>query len=91
MARKKKKAGKTVTVGGRKRNYRKEYDRDHSSKEAKTNRAARNKARRVSGLKKGDSREVDHKKPLSKGGSNSKKNTRVVSMKANRRKGARGR
>ena len=39
------------------------------------------------GLKKGDPREVDHKKPLSKGGSNSKRNLRVVSRKTNRSKG----
>jgi 5-methylcytosine-specific restriction endonuclease McrA len=39
------------------------------------------------GLKKGDPREVDHKIPLSKGGSNSKKNLRVVSRKTNRKKG----
>lgn len=76
---------------GRTRNYSKEYDRDHASKKAKTDRAARNKARRQSGLKKGDSREVDHKRPLSKGGARSKANTRIVSRSTNRRKGARGR
>ena len=38
------------------------------------------------GLKKGDPREVDHKKPLSKGGSNSKSNLRIVSRKTNRKK-----
>ena len=41
------------------------------------------------GLKKGDPREVDHKKPLSKGGSNGKKNLRAVSKKVNRKKGNR--
>ena len=40
------------------------------------------------GLKVGDPREVDHIKPLSKGGSNSKRNLRIVSRKTNRRKGA---
>lgn len=40
------------------------------------------------GLKVGDPREVDHIKPLSKGGSNSKRNLRVVSRTTNRRKGA---
>lgn len=39
------------------------------------------------GLKKGDPREVDHKVPLSKGGSNSKRNLRVVSRTTNRKKG----
>ena len=40
------------------------------------------------GLEAGDPREVDHKKPLSKGGSNNKNNLRVVSQKTNRKKGA---
>lgn len=70
-----------------KRDYKKEYARDHSSSKAKKDRAARNAARKRSGLKKGDAREVDHIKPLSKGGSNTKKNTRVVSRKTNRKKG----
>lgn len=72
----------------KKRDYKKEYKRDHSSAEAKKDRAARNKARRQSGLKKGDPREVDHVKPLSKGGSNSKSNRRVVSRSTNRKKGS---
>lgn len=71
----------------RKRNYRKEYDTYHAKPEQKKNRAARNKARRDMGLDKGDPREVDHKKPLSKGGSNSKSNLRVTSRTANRKKG----
>jgi len=75
---------------GRKRNYDEEYRRDHASRRAKKDRAARNKARRDMGLKKGDPREVDHKKPLSKGGSSGKKNLRVVSRRANRRKARKG-
>jgi len=74
-----------------KRNYKKEYSRDHSGRAAKKARAKRNAARRKAGLKKGDSREVDHIKPLSRGGSNSRRNTRVVSRKVNRSKGARRR
>ena len=54
----------------------------------KKNRAKRNKARREMGLKVGDPREVDHKKPLSKGGGNGKKNLRVVSRTTNRKKGS---
>jgi|TARA_Y100000401_G_scaffold105365_1_gene97959 5-methylcytosine-specific restriction endonuclease McrA len=73
----------------RKRNYRREYDTYHSKRKQKKNRAKRNTARRRSGLKVGDPREVDHKKPLSKGGSNGKRNLRVVSRRTNRRKGAR--
>ena len=72
----------------KKRNYKKEYKRDHSKPQDIKDRAARNEARRRAGLKKGDSREVDHKKPLSKGGSNSPKNTRVVSRTTNRKKGS---
>lgn len=49
-------------------------------------RANRNKARRKMGLKNGDPREVDHKKELSTGGGNGKKNLRVVSRKANANK-----
>ncbi|QDP49042.1 MAG: hypothetical protein Unbinned465contig1000_33 [Prokaryotic dsDNA virus sp.] len=69
------------------RNYKKEYKRDHSSPAAKRNRAARNTARRRVGLKKGDKREVDHRRPLSKGGTNKRSNLRVVSRTQNRRKG----
>lgn len=68
------------------RNYKKEYKDYHGTKEQKDNRNKRNKARRKLGLKKGDPREVDHKKPLSKGGSNGKKNLRAISKAANRRK-----
>jgi 5-methylcytosine-specific restriction endonuclease McrA len=69
------------------RNYKREYKKFQSSQKEKKHRAMRNKARRQSGLKKGDNREVDHRKPLSKGGSNSKSNRRIVSRAYNRRKG----
>ena len=71
----------------KKRDYKKEYREYHAKPQQKKNRAKRNKARKLMGLKVGDSREVDHKKPLSKGGSNSKTNLRVVSRKTNRKKG----
>jgi 5-methylcytosine-specific restriction endonuclease McrA len=70
------------------RDYRKEYRRDHASPKAKKDRAARNGARRKLGLKKGDGMEVDHVKPLSKGGGNGKGNLRAVKRKTNRRKAA---
>ena len=73
------------------RNYKKEYATFHGKPAQVKNRSKRNTARRAAGLAKGDPREVDHKKPLSKGGSNSKKNTRVVSRKTNRTKGAKAR
>lgn len=78
---------------GRRRDYKKEYERDHSTPGARKNRALRNKARRVATkegrVKKGDGKEIDHKRPLSKGGSNRRSNQRVVSRKVNRKKGAR--
>lgn len=70
-----------------KRDYKKEYKDYHSKPAQKKNRNARNKARRDQGLKVGDPREVDHKKPLSQGGSNSKSNQRVVKRSTNRKKG----
>lgn len=64
------------------------YEKYHASPEAKKDRAARNKARREAmkkgKVKKGDGKELDHKVPLSKGGSRSTSNTRVVSRKKNR-------
>jgi 5-methylcytosine-specific restriction endonuclease McrA len=74
------------------RNYKKEYARDHSSPKAKKQRAARNKARAqamaAGKVRKGDGKEIDHKRPLSKGGSNAKSNRRVVSRRTNRKKGS---
>ena len=49
-------------------------------------RAKRNKARKMAGLKVGDPREADHKKPLSEGGGNGKDNVRVVSKRVNAQK-----
>jgi len=71
------------------RDYAKEYKRDHSTPQDKKDRAARNTARAQAGLKKGDGKEVDHKKPLSKGGSNAPSNRRVVTRTTNRKKGDR--
>ena len=71
----------------KKRDYKKEYREYHGKPEQIKHRAERNAARKKMGLKKGDPREVDHKKPLSKGGSNSKQNLRVVSRTTNRKKG----
>ncbi len=70
------------------RDYKKEYKDFHGKPEQIKNRAMRNQARKTLGLKKGDKREADHKVPLSKGGSNQKRNLRAVSFKTNRRKGA---
>lgn len=69
------------------RDYKKELNWEKSSKPGRVkDRAKRNAARKMSGLSVGDSRQVDHKKPLSSGGTNSKKNLRVVSAKTNLKK-----
>lgn len=53
-----------------------------------TSKKEQREVKRMMGLKVGAPREVDHIKPLSKGGSNSKSNLRIVSRTTNRRKGA---
>lgn len=59
-----------------------------ATRKEKKKRAARNKARammkRAGRVKKGDGKDVGHKKPLSKGGSNSRSNLRVESRSKNR-------
>lgn len=76
---------KSNKATGRDYTYDKKYQ---SSPEQKRNRAKRNKARaeaiKDGRVKRGDKKDIDHKKPLSKGGSNKKSNTRVVSRKTNR-------
>jgi len=71
-----------------KKNYKKYW----GSKKAIADRSTRNKARRLAEkagkVKKGDGKEVDHKKPLFSGGTNSPKNLKVTSRKNNRTKGA---
>lgn len=91
MSEAKKKAVKCPQKNG-KRDYKCEYQKyGGASKKGKKDRAARNQARKVAKregrVKKGDGKEIDHKKPLSKGGSNAKSNQRVVSRAANRKKG----
>lgn len=72
------------------RDYGKEYREYHGKPEQIKRRAARNKARRLSGLKKGDGKEVDHKDGNPR--NNSSKNRRVTSNKsAHRAQGARKR
>lgn len=72
------------------RPYGKEYTEYHSSPEQKKNRAKRNAARaeleREGRVSKGDGKDVDHIKPLSKGGASTKSNLRVVPRSANRSK-----
>ena len=74
--------------GSMARDYKKEYRDFHGKPEQIALRSKRNKARRKLGLEKGDPREADHKRPLSKGGGNGRGNLRAVSRGTNRRKGA---
>lgn len=72
----------------KKRDYASEYKNYHSKPEQRKNRSKRTVARRQAEkdgrVKKGDGKDLDHKKPLRSGGSNSKSNTRVRSRSANR-------
>ncbi len=71
-----------------KRDYKREYEKYHSRPEQIKNRTERTTARRQANAAgvthKGDGKDIDHKKPLSKGGSNGKSNQRVVSASTNR-------
>lgn len=67
------------------RDYKREYALFHGKPEHVKERSERNKARRKKGLKKGDPREVNHKKPLSQGGTNSDKNLSLVKDKKRHR------
>lgn len=70
------------------RDYKREYANYQGTEVQKKNRAKRNKARReemaLGHVHKGDGKDVDHKKPLIKGGGVSLSNLRVVSEHANR-------
>ncbi|MFZ7136640.1 HNH endonuclease signature motif containing protein [Avibacterium avium] len=76
----------------RHRDYEKEYRSYHGTPEQIKKRSMRNKARRMMANELGKSaiagKEVDHKKPLSCGGSNARSNLQVMTKKANRKKGS---
>ena len=71
------------------------YERGQMTSKQKADNARRAKARRdaikAKRVRRGDGKHVDHIKPLSKGGSNGRSNTRVTTAKANQRKGNRRR
>lgn len=71
-----------------KRDYKKEYAKYHSRDEQIKNRSERTTLRRqanAAGItSKGDGKDLDHKKPLSKGGANTLSNARVTTKSANR-------
>ena len=65
------------------------YDKAYNSRPSQVKkRMARNRARaplmREGIVKKGDGKDVDHKVPLDRGGSNARSNLRVTSQKKNR-------
>lgn len=70
------------------RNYAQEYANYQGTEEQKKNRAKRNAARREAERKglvrKGDGMDIDHKKALSKGGSNAPSNLQAVPKSQNR-------
>jgi len=70
------------------RNYKSEYDNYQGTPEQIKKRGERVKARRMmektGAVTKGDGKDVDHKTPLRSGGTTTKSNLRVRSVKANR-------
>ena len=73
---------------GGKRDYKKEYAKYHSRPDQIEKRSERTTLRREANAKgithKGDGKNLDHVKPLSKGGANKLSNTRVVSESVNK-------
>ena len=71
-----------------KRDYKTEYAKYHSKPEQRANRSertvARNQANADGRTSKGDGTNLDHRVPLSKGGSSAKSNLRAVSKSSNR-------
>jgi hypothetical protein len=71
-----------------KRNFRQEYLNYDGTEVVKKKRAQRNKARRMlereGVVHKGDGLDVDHKKPLSKGGTTTRSNLKAVPASKNR-------
>lgn len=71
-----------------KRDYKQEYKDFHGKPEQIAKRAQRVKARRMmekeGAVHKGDGKDVDHIKPLKSGGTTTRSNLRVRSVKANR-------
>ncbi len=71
-----------------KRDYKREYDKYHGTAEQRANRSERTVARNQSNAdgrtSKGDGTNLDHRVPLSKGGTSAKSNLRVVSESSNK-------
>jgi len=73
-----------IIMAEKARDYKQEYRDYHGRPEQIKERAQRNAARDRMGLKVGDPREVDHKRPISQGGTNSSRNLRAMSQATNR-------
>lgn len=71
-----------------KRNYKKEYQNYQGTATQIANRSDRNQARaamvKAGKAHKGDGKDVDHRVPISKGGTNSQSNLRVQTKSENR-------
>lgn len=68
-----------------KRDYSKQKNNDDKNMKNRAKRnAARRKLMREGKVAKGDGKDVDHKRPLSKGGGNGRNNLRVTSRSNNR-------
>lgn len=71
-----------------KRDYKTQYAKYDGREDVKKDRAKRNAARsqleKEGKVRKGDGKDVDHKRPLSKGGSTGRSNLRVASRSSNR-------
>ena len=71
-----------------KRDYAREYKEYHASPEQRHNRSLRTIARNAAiadgRASRGDGKDLDHTRALSKGGSNAKSNQRMVSASSNR-------
>lgn len=72
------------------RDYDREYRLYHSKPEQRRNRSQRNKARRIMRAELGEAaiagKDVDHKRPISRGGTNHRNNLQVTSVSYNRSK-----
>jgi len=75
-------------VSDKKRNYSGEYENYQGTPEQRKKNNARKRARyameKAGKVKKGDGKDIDHAKPLAKGGSNDMSNLRVTTPSENR-------
>lgn len=76
--------------GSRDYSYDKKYESSPKQRAARVERdLARRELAKEGKVSKGDNKDVDHIRPVSKGGTNSRSNLRAISASANRAKGNR--